>query len=106
MRRGASQLQQNIALSKACVKGINVEGIRSISIEEGSGGVWLQGHTSLLPSLMAVLHFFCCHRDFDLQGKGFDLISSKGIHEENEMCLRMQNKAVTQRCRREELELQ
>lgn len=58
MRRGASQLQQNIALSKVCVKGINVEGFRSISIEGGSGGVWLQGHTSLLPSLTPVLHFF------------------------------------------------
>lgn len=58
MRRGVSQLKQNIALSKACVKGINIEGIRSVSIEEGSGDVWLQGHTSLLPSLMPVLHFF------------------------------------------------
>lgn len=58
MRRRASQLQQNIALSKVCVKGINLEGFRTISIEEGSGGMWLQGHTSLLSSLMPVLHFF------------------------------------------------
>ena len=57
------------------------------------------------PFFDACPSLFCCHRDFDLQGKGFDLIPSKGIHEENEMCLRMHNKAVTQRCRREDLEL-
>ena len=67
--------------------------------------MWLKGCTQLLPSLMSVLLTFCCNRDFDFQGKEFDFILSKGIHVENEMCLRRHSKAITQRCRREELEL-
>lgn len=46
---------------------------------------------------MPVLLPFCCNRDFDFPGKEFDLILSKGVHDENETRLSRRNKAVTQR---------
>lgn len=64
------------------------EKVRStISIEKGRSGVWFESCVALLSSLMPVLVIFCCSRGFDCQGKEFDLIVSKEIYDENEMCL-------------------
>lgn len=94
-------------MSEAYVKVIKVQGKvrRTIGIEKGRSGVWLESCIPLLPSLISILLTFYYNRGINCQGKEFGLILRKEIHDENQICLTGINRQLSKDFRREELEL-